>query len=118
MAIWRDGQTRELSVLIQENLDARISGHRLDPRLQGLVLVTVPDSQRLQGVVVEEVRRNTPTWQTGLRSGDLVVALNGRRVEDLKDFRSRFPLEASEPLTLEIRRRGTIYRVPLGVVAP
>ena len=113
VAIWRDGQSRELAVTISENLDARISGHRLDARLNGLVLVRVPNNQRIPGVVVEEVRRNTPTWSAGLRPGDLVVAVNDRVVRDLKDFRERFPMDGDDALELEIRRRGVAYRVPL-----
>lgn len=116
VAIWREGQTRELAVTIRENLDARISGHRLDARLNGLVLVQVPNQQRIRGVVIEEVRRNTPTWSAGLRPGDLVVAINGRVVRDLKEFRERFPLDGDDTLELEIRRRGVAYRVPLSVV--
>lgn len=113
VALWRDGKTREVAVAIVEDLDARISGQRLDERLVGLVLVAVPDNQRVAGVVIEEVRRNSPTWRAGLRPGDLVVALNARVVRDLKSFRSSFPLDEDDELVLEIRRRGTAYRVIL-----
>ncbi|HEY7906203.1 MAG TPA: Do family serine endopeptidase [Wenzhouxiangella sp.] len=113
VALWRDGKSREVAVAIVEDLDARISGQRLDERLAGLVLVAVPDNQRVAGVVIEEVRRNSPTWRAGLRPGDLVVALNARVVRDLKSFRSSFPLDEDDELVLEIRRRGTAYRVIL-----
>ena len=113
VTLWRDGRARDVSVEIKENLDVRISGHRLDERLDGLSLVTVPQTQRVRGVVIEEVRRNTLTWDAGLRSGDLVVALNGRAFRDLKDFRARFPIDSKEPIELEIRRRGVAYRVVL-----
>jgi len=113
IAIWRDGNTREVSVSIVENLDARISGQRLDARLSGLMLVTIPESQRFNGVVIEEVQRNSPTWEAGLRAGDLIVALNSRVVRDLKSFRQAFPLGEDDGLVLEIRRRGSLYRVIL-----
>lgn len=113
VALWRDGNTREIAVSIVENLDARISGQRLDMRLSGLMLVTPPERQRFNGVVIEEVRRNSPTWEAGLRAGDLIVALNSRVVRDLKSFRQAFPLDEDDDLVLEIRRRGTAYRVIL-----
>jgi len=112
VSIWREGQTKKIDVAIQENLDARIAGHRLDERLNGLVLVKAPNHPRIIGVMIEEVRRNTTTWSAGLRPGDLIVALNGRVVRDLKDFRSRF-VEDVEGMELEIRRRGVAYRVVL-----
>lgn len=113
VAIWREGNTREVAVSIVENLDARISGQRLDARLSGLMLVTIPESQRFNGVVIEEVQRNSPTWEAGLRAGDLIVALNARVVRDLKSFREAFPLDDEDDLMLEIRRRGSPYRVIL-----
>lgn len=113
VALWRDGKTREVIVAIVEDLDARISGQRLDERMMGLMLVAVPDNQRVAGVVIEQVRRDSPTWEAGLRPGDLVVALNARVVRDLKSFRSAFPFDDDDDLVLEIRRRGAAYRVIL-----
>lgn len=111
--LWREGETIDVAVAIEENLDARISGQRLDRRLDGLTLVRVPEGQRVRGVVIEEVRRNTPTWGAGLRAGDLIVAVNGRVVRDLQSMRARFPMREDQPLELEIQRRGVAYRVPL-----
>ncbi|MFU8877887.1 MAG: DegQ family serine endoprotease [Wenzhouxiangellaceae bacterium] len=108
----RDGRERRTRVTLIENLDARISGQRLDERLEGVVLVRVPDraAQRgARGVVVEEVRRNTPAWQSGLRAGDLIVAVNRREVRNLGEFRGEFPLSRERELSLEIRRQGRAY---------
>ena len=110
--VWRGGEGLLVRAEIKENLDERISGRRLDARLDGLMLVRVPDRARMRGVVIEQVRRDTLAWESGLRPGDVIVAINRRAVKDLGDFRSRFPLDAND-LVLEIRRRGSAYRVPL-----
>ncbi|MDT8439200.1 MAG: Do family serine endopeptidase [Wenzhouxiangellaceae bacterium] len=105
----RDGRERRTEVRTLENLDARISGQRLDARLDGVVLVQVPPRARargVQGAVIEEIRRGTPAWETGLRPGDLVVAINREPIESLAELRTRFPIEQDRELTLEIRRRG------------
>jgi len=110
----RNGKTRETSATLSEDLDSRISGQRLDDRLEGVVLVRVPDryAQRgIRGAVVEEVRRNTPAWEAGLREGDLVVAVNREDVRNLGDLRRQFPVRGSRELALEIRRRGRGYVV-------
>jgi Do/DeqQ family serine protease len=111
---WRDGRERTARAEIVEDLDARIAGQRVDERLDGVVLVRVPEgwAQRgVRGVVVEEVRRNTRAWEAGLREGDLIVAVNRERVRNLGDFRAQFPVAESRELALEIRRRGRGYLV-------
>lgn len=109
----RNGRERSARLVLEENLDARISGRRLDARLDGLTLVQVPQRARTGGVLIEEVRRNSPTWRAGLRPGDLIVTLDQQPVADLAQMRKRFPLDAEAPLMLEILRRGVGYRVIL-----
>ena len=78
------------------------------------MLVRVPEryAQRgIRGAVVEEVRRNTPAWEAGLREGDLVVAVNRESVRNLGDLRRQFPVRGGRELALEIRRRGRGYIV-------
>jgi serine protease DegQ len=105
---WRNGRERRARLAIVENLDARISGQRLDPRLDGLVLVKVPERARVSGVLVEDVRRSTAAWESGLRPGDLIVALGRETVRDLAELRDLFPVEDGE-IEFEIRRRGRAY---------
>ena len=108
----RDGRQRQTELVLREDLDARISGRRLDQRLEGLVLVSMPDRLRAPGALVEEARRNSRAWQAGLRAGDVIVAVNQSRVRDLSELRQIFPA-AEGDLALEIRRRGVAYLVPI-----
>ncbi|MFN2333868.1 MAG: DegQ family serine endoprotease [Wenzhouxiangellaceae bacterium] len=105
---WREGRSRRVTVEINEDLDARISGQRLDDRLDGVALARVPERAGVSGVLVEDVRRNTRAWQSGLRPGDLIVAVNREAVRNLRQLRHRFPISENR-LALEIRRRGRAY---------
>ncbi len=105
----REGRERTARVRIEEDLDARISGRRLDERLDGLVLVRVPERSGVSGVLIEEVRRNSDAWDAGLRSGDLIVAINRNAVRSLGEFRGEFPISDARELAFEIRRRGRAY---------
>ncbi|AKS40781.1 Do family serine endopeptidase [Wenzhouxiangella marina] len=105
----REGEEREVRVLIEEDLDARISGRRLDERLDGVVLARLPDRTRAQGSLIEEVRRNSAAWEAGLRAGDVIVAINRQTVRSLRELRGQFPVESSRELAIEIRRRGRAY---------
>lgn len=109
----REGRKRSVDVEIEEDLDARITGHRLDERLEGAVLVRIPDRSRIRGVLIKEVRRNSRVWESGLRAGDVVVAVNRERVRSLGELRDQFPVSSDRELMLEIRRRGQGYLVTL-----
>ncbi len=112
VAFISDGERDAVHVDIEEDLDERISGQRLDSRLEGASLLRVPERARADGVLVENVLRNSSAWRAGLRQGDLIVAVNRQRVRSLAEMRDDFPLDEEEDLTLEIRRRGGAYRVP------
>lgn len=108
----RDGERRSTGIAVIEDLDQRMSGNRLDARMQGLALVRLPEPYRqrgLSGVVIEEVRRNTPAWEAGLRAGDLIIGLNGDPVATLAELRELFPVDEDRRLAFEIRRRGQAY---------
>ncbi|HSH27554.1 MAG TPA: PDZ domain-containing protein, partial [Wenzhouxiangella sp.] len=107
----RGGERGSVLTRIEENLDERISGQRLDQRLEGAALVRVPERSHARGALVENVRRNSPAWKAGLRRGDLIVAVNRLRIDDLAAFRRAFPLDEGETLAVEILRRGRVYRV-------
>jgi len=109
----RNGREQEVQVQIAEDLDARISGRRLDQRLDGVILARIPDRTRAVGALVEEVRRGTTAWDSGLRAGDVVVAVNRQLVRHLGELREQFPVSADRELALEIRRRGVAYLVLL-----
>jgi serine protease DegQ len=109
----RDGREHDVTVRIDEDLDARIAGHRLDERMEGMTLVRISDRSRIPGVLIEEVRRNTNAWEAGLRAGDIVVAVNRQVVRNLGELRTQFPISADRELALEIRRRGVAYLVLL-----
>ncbi|MEM1080975.1 MAG: Do family serine endopeptidase [Pseudomonadota bacterium] len=105
----RDGRERRAEVMVREDLDARISGRRVDERLDGLVLSRVPERSRARGVLIEQVRRSTPAWDAGLRPGDLIVALNRESIDDLAELRAHFDRRAPDEVAFEIRRRGAAY---------
>jgi serine protease Do/serine protease DegQ len=45
-----------------------------------------PLYQRIQGLVVASVEQDSPAWHAGLRPGDIIYAVNRRRVRTLAEF--------------------------------
>ena len=63
---------------------------------------------------VERVRRNSPAARAGVRKDDLILAVNGKNVADVKEYESRLrALLPGEPVTLVIRRGRTILTTEL-----
>jgi len=108
----RGKKSQSARVTLVEDLDARISGHRLDERLAGAQLISLGDHARLSGVLVESVQRKSAAARAGLAAGDVIVAANAQRIEDLAGLRALFPL-GENTLVIDIRRRGQVYRIRL-----
>lgn len=74
---------------------------------------------RPQGAVVTRVFDNSPAAEAGLRNGDVIIAIDGRTVDDHQAMRFRIataPLGKQLPVT--ILRKGKQMIVPVTMVAP
>ncbi|HSV74273.1 MAG TPA: DUF512 domain-containing protein [Chthonomonadales bacterium] len=64
------------------------------------------------GLVISAVDPASPAEQSGLRTGDVLVAVNGQSIADVLDFRYR--VAAGQPV-LSLRRDGRQHALPLHV---
>lgn len=65
----------------------------------------VPDGQ---GVLVTEVKDNSPAAKAGLKAGDAITKINGKRVHDLGELRGQLgESRDTKSVTLSVVRRGT-----------
>ena len=107
----RDGEPLQLAATLREQ-PRSLAGARLDPRLSGATFAELPASARqagLSGVLVESVAAGSRAANSGLRAGDVVVAANSGRFDDLAGFRLGF--DAPSRLMLRIVRGGRLYNV-------
>ena len=75
--------------------------------------------KRPTGVIVEDVFKGGPAAAAGLRSGDVVTAVNGHDVEDLQALRFRVATgRIGETAALTVVRGKAERQVPLKLVAP
>jgi Do/DeqQ family serine protease len=90
LRILRAGQSRTIRLKIAAVQQmAGGDGHPV-PQLPGMRVVEIergsPLYQRIQGVIVTAVEENSRAWQAGMRTGDILYAVNRRRVRSLAEL--------------------------------
>jgi Do/DeqQ family serine protease len=92
LRVQRDGETRNIKARVEAPQELAQSGGQNVPQLPGMQVVQIERGsglyQRLRGggLVVSAVEQNSPAFQVGFRPGDIVYAVNRRRVQTLAEF--------------------------------
>ena len=102
----REGGPLQVRIAIEDDLKEKVNGERIDPRLADTELRNFRDEDEVgAGVLVTEVAVGSTAWRAGLRSGDVIVAVNQRKVDELRDLRKNINANARQIL-LRIYRSG------------
>lgn len=92
LVIIRDGKEHEVSARIGEVKPTEIIGGSSLRQLAGARFTEIPEDRAerdgLAGVYVSDVSPGSPAWQLGLRSGDVILAVNRQRVTSVAEFDS------------------------------
>ncbi|MBI4192953.1 MAG: PDZ domain-containing protein, partial [Betaproteobacteria bacterium] len=88
----RGGETRALRARIAAPQEYAQGEGQSIPQLAGLQVVEIergsPLYQRIQGLIVAAVERQSRAWQYGFRPGDIIYAVNNRRMRTLAEFQA------------------------------
>lgn len=113
----RDGKTRNVTAVLGETaVQAEpVTAVEIHQGLAGAELTDAdpndPDSGGMEGVLVSAVAEGSPAAQRGLRPGDVIIAVNRRRVDGVDALRE--VAEGSQSLLLNIRRGSTALLLPI-----
>ena len=83
----RNGTSHSVTATLGQQSVSRSAGTEIHPGLAGAQFATSSTST-VAGVVVTEVELGSPAAQRGLRSGDVIIAVNRRQVQDLRELRA------------------------------
>lgn len=108
--VLREGKNLQLQTKLTAIVRASAQGGDLDPRLAGVTLIDAerPARSSGQGVQADSVSRDSLAFSRGMRSGDLVMAINQRSVADVAELRNALQPPPAQ-LLLTIVRDGTAY---------
>jgi len=106
----RNGKPLQLTASLREQAKA-VDGAALDPRLTGVTFTELPERLRqagANGVLAEKVAHGSRAATSGLQAGDVIIAANSGRFDDLPGFRLSFSaqrvLEQQRQLVLRVVR--------------
>ena len=109
LTIVRGGETLEKTVKIGRASAAEIASRDGAPQLSGAVVMDIPDEHRMSGKIagalVAQVEPGSRAWRNGLRQGDIIVAVNRRRVKGVDDF-ARSVKTDSKVIAMNVVRDG------------
>jgi serine protease DegQ len=89
VGILRDGKPVTINTSLKAQVLNTAKGDSLDPRLAGVVFADSGESLRrrgITGVTVTRVAEASRAYASGLRSGDVVAAVNQRDIDNAADF--------------------------------
>jgi len=93
LGILRDGKPRKVRIEVGASEIERAAGKKIHPRFHGATLSDLGEDHplhgRIQGVLVSEIRRNSPAWKTGLRPGDVITSVNRIAIASVAELRAQ-----------------------------
>jgi serine protease Do len=118
----RKGQEKVVHVKVAELKEERVaaSGGTLEESLGMTVQELTPEIARSlrvtesKGLVVTNVDEGSPADEAGIRRGDVIVEVNQRKVENLRDYQAALGrVGSADSLLLLVRRGGNVLYVAL-----
>jgi len=116
MAIYLAGRPEALDSTLGE--ERRIAATPSAQTRRRVSLGFVPDYAAVtDGARIAEVRAGTPAQQAGLRAGDIITALNGTPMHDLRDYTQVLrELAPGDEVEIVFRRDGAEHRATARVI--
>jgi serine protease Do/serine protease DegQ len=107
MEVLRDGKPVALTAVIAQREHRTLDGERLSPRLSGVRLGDIGEGSpylgKVSGVVVLEVRPDSPAAHAGLRKGDVIRSINRQPVAKVDGLEGAIGAR-DKPLLLNVQR--------------
>ncbi|MGH8174548.1 MAG: Do family serine endopeptidase [Rhodanobacteraceae bacterium] len=115
VGILRDGKPLTLDAVLKVQELHMVKGDGLDPRVAGTDFADTGDTLRrrgITGVTVTRITQSSRAFTSGLRSGDVVVAVNRRDIDNAADF-ERIVVTKPRQLVLTVVRGEEAYFIPM-----
>lgn len=105
ITVIRDGDKKQLTAYIEDEVEQSIAGEKLNPKLAGAVIDS-HDEGGNKFLIVSEVSRGSAAWNARLRKGDLILSVNRAPVKSLADMKKMIK-PGDEQILFNVQRGQT-----------
>jgi serine protease Do/serine protease DegQ len=109
--VLRDGRELVLRTKVESLRAATALGNQIVAELQGATVGTIQSGGKPNAVMIVEVEPDSPAWSHGLRSGDVIVAVNRRKVSSIRELIAA--LKAPGRAVLSVVRGDYLFAIVL-----
>ncbi|WP_159817492.1 Do family serine endopeptidase [Colwellia sp. 20A7] len=85
LTIVRNGKEKNLDVTLKQSQSNNVAAATIHPMFEGAEL---ENNSNNNGVIIKNVEENSPAALVGLKTGDLITAINRTRISNVGDLRS------------------------------
>ena len=105
ITVIREGKKKTMTAVIRDAKDLSVSGTRIN---QGLAGATIEEKENggKTYLTVTEVQQGSPAWDAHLREGDIILSVNRRPVQTLKELQ-QIVGDKDKQILLNIQRGRT-----------
>jgi Do/DeqQ family serine protease len=86
LTVLRNGKSLPVRAVMDEPAWKALDGNQIGELLDGAVFTNTPPGTVEKGVQVATVRGSSNAWASGLREGDIITAVNSKRIIGLDQF--------------------------------
>ncbi len=110
LKVLRDGEQRDVTVVIGKTPEEAVGGKALHPALEGASFASVDDNSKgLTGVRVTGIKQGSPAAESGLQPGDVIVSVNRHGIQNMEEFQ-KYAGSKNGNLLLRVQRgNGALF---------
>jgi len=113
LKVLREGKTRNVTVVVGKDSEEAAAAEGLHPSLAGAMFAPLDEatakSAQTKGILVQKVAPGSPAARAGLRDGDIIIAVNRERVEDMAKFNKLAGVKDGQLLMHVQRGTGALF---------
>ena len=112
VSLLREGKPLTVKMTLKANTSTSLRGTDLDPRLSGVQMADLDESQRrpgLSGSAVKKIDRSSRAYASGLRNGDVIVGVNQREINETADLAELLQRKPRQLMLTIVRGQGIFY---------
>lgn len=103
LTVIRSGEEQKVRVTLDAASPAQAEAKEMHPALEGAQLSNAKDASGNDAIKVDSVGERSPAASIGLREGDIIVGVNRKRVNNIKELAERIT-DKKDVIALNVKR--------------